>query len=282
MEVRIKKIAVITMARNDEFFLNRWVQYYGKQFGEENLYIYLDGLDQKVPAFAAKTNIKVLPRTKGKIVAADRDRIKRINQEAKQILQKYDLIIGTDADEFLVVEPNCGKNLAEYLSSINIKTTVSGLGIDVGQKLNEEQELNKELPFLLQRSYAYLSSRYTKASVKVKSKNWGAGFHRLTGSNFTIDKNLYLFHFGSVDAKIIESKISDKDKIKTGWTRHLKKRMRVINYVSTKKVRNWNKFLPITRTIQTIFRPIYAWNKPSMLGMRWIVKLPERFKNIGI
>ena len=38
----MKKIAIITMARNDENFLNKWVSYYGKEFGEENLYIFLD------------------------------------------------------------------------------------------------------------------------------------------------------------------------------------------------------------------------------------------------
>lgn len=37
-----KRIAAITMARNDEFFLNRWIKYYGEQIGTENLYIYLD------------------------------------------------------------------------------------------------------------------------------------------------------------------------------------------------------------------------------------------------
>ena len=51
-----KKIAAITMARNDEFFLNRWIKYYGSLLGEENLYIYLDGLDQKNPSKAGKSN----------------------------------------------------------------------------------------------------------------------------------------------------------------------------------------------------------------------------------
>lgn len=45
----MKKIAAITMARNDAFFLKKWVSYYGKELGRENLYIYLDGLDQENP-----------------------------------------------------------------------------------------------------------------------------------------------------------------------------------------------------------------------------------------
>ena len=51
------RIAAVTMARNDEFFLNRWIKYYGGQIGSENLYIYLDGLDQKIPSGHANANI---------------------------------------------------------------------------------------------------------------------------------------------------------------------------------------------------------------------------------
>ena len=39
----MKKIAVITMARNDNFFLERWIKYYGEQIGYEHIYIYLKG-----------------------------------------------------------------------------------------------------------------------------------------------------------------------------------------------------------------------------------------------
>ena len=45
----LKKIAAITMARNDEFFLERWIKYYGDALGKDNLYIYLDGEDQTIP-----------------------------------------------------------------------------------------------------------------------------------------------------------------------------------------------------------------------------------------
>ena len=54
---KTKKIAAITMARDDEFFLNRWIAYYGKQFGTENLYIILDGTDQTTPKNAGNAHI---------------------------------------------------------------------------------------------------------------------------------------------------------------------------------------------------------------------------------
>ena len=53
----MKRICAITMARNDNFFLEKWISYYGKQLGEENLYIFLDGKDQQIPSNAGKANI---------------------------------------------------------------------------------------------------------------------------------------------------------------------------------------------------------------------------------
>ena len=32
-----KKICVLTMLRNDDFYLKKWVEYYGAEFGRENL-----------------------------------------------------------------------------------------------------------------------------------------------------------------------------------------------------------------------------------------------------
>ena len=36
----------MTMVRNDDFFLRKWVDYYASQLGRENLWIYFDGHDQ--------------------------------------------------------------------------------------------------------------------------------------------------------------------------------------------------------------------------------------------
>jgi hypothetical protein len=41
------EIAVISMARNDDMFIQKWITYYGNHFGEHNLFLILDGMDQK-------------------------------------------------------------------------------------------------------------------------------------------------------------------------------------------------------------------------------------------
>lgn len=276
----MKKICAITMARNDDFFLTRWISYYGKELGEENLYIFLDGEDQPIPQNAGKSNVKHEIRVAEHVVAAEKTRLGFLSKVAADLLQRYDVVIGVDADEFLVVDPKLGKSLAQYLNEIDINPSVSGLGMDVGQDLNTEQTLDKALPFLGQREFALLSSRYTKPSVISKPVSWGSGFHRVKGHNYKIDKNLYLFHFGSVDYKMIQDRFLDKDRMATGREGHIKKRAKTIDIITNKKPKIGDKWLSIARVIQTFVRPPYALNKPAMLGWELVVKIPERFKSI--
>lgn len=268
------------MVRNDEFFLRKWIEYYGSQLGQENIFVYLDGDDQPLPQdLLNKANIMPVERIKGNVVKADKGRINFLSSRAAELFKTYDIVIGTDVDEFLVIDPQCGETLVQYLNHIEIKTSVSGLGIDVGQHLNQESEIDIEQPFLSQRRYGFLSSRYTKASVISKPVAWGSGFHRVRKHNFTIDSNLYLFHFGCIDMKRLEARFGDRDRIDNGWGKHLSKRARTIHIVTNTKADVWGKATRRARRIQRCCRHIGAWNKPVMLGIR-VVEIPDRFRNI--
>lgn len=274
-----KRIAAITMARNDEFFLSRWIEYYGKLFGNENLYIILDGLDQVVPKNAGTANITKLPHTDMSRAAGDKYRINLISDRANELLKQYDIVIGCDCDEFLAVDPALNQDLNEYLSNKKINTTLSGLGLDVGQHLKLEKTLDTSKSFLSQRAYALLSTRYTKPVVINRPVRWGSGFHRIKDHNFHIDKNLYLFHFGAVDMDMLIAKAANRG---PDWVNHLKRRGNgTINDVSN-RVAYGEKWLKIARFIQTYLRAPYALNKPNMLGLKRIVKIPERFKQTNI
>ena len=275
----LKKIAAITMARNDDFFLSRWIEYYGKNLGYENLYIYLDGDDQNIPENAGTAHITKLPHTDMSRSTGDKYRIGKMSDLANQLLKTYDIVIGCDCDEFLMVEPNMNQTLSEYLSNKNINTTLSGLGLDVGQHMEYESALDTSKSFLSQREYALLSTRYTKPVVINKPVQWGSGFHSIRGHNFHIDPNLYLLHFGAVDMDMLISKAAARG---ADWVNHLKRRGNgTINAVTKNPPYN-EKWLKIARIIQTIFRPIYALDKPGMLGIKRVVKIPSRFKNSGI
>ena len=276
----MKRICALTMVRNDDFYLKKWTAYYGRELGEENLYIFLDGKDQPIPDWCPKAHITAYDKIKGQVVEAEKGRLALLSQKAAELLESYDLVIGTDADEFLIVDPALGISLAEYLSSKDIKISLSGLGVDVGQNTKEETGIIENEPFLRQRHYARLSTRYSKPSVLAAPVVWGSGFHRIKGHNFHIAKDLYLFHFGYFDLGRIEARFNDKDRKEAGWSRHLAKRSKTIRLVTNKRAGEWNSRVNFARIIQNLVRPPYAWNKPAMFEMVVIVRIPERFQDI--
>ena len=277
----MKRIAALTMARNDDFYLRKWVEYYGAQLGRENLYIFLDGLDQVVGDFCAGTHAQAVEKIGSQVIEAEKGRLRFLSGKAAELLSAgYDLVIGVDADEFIVVDPKLGMSLPEYLSTLRIKDSVSALGLDFGQKIGEEEAIREDEPFLRQRHYAQLGTRYTKPSIIAKPLVWGSGFHRIKGHNFHIAKDLYLFHFGYFDLARIQARYTDKDRMDQGWGEHMHKRSRTIRLVTEKKALDFDRWTKFARRCQTICRPPYAWNKPGMLELKIVVRIPDRFRDL--
>lgn len=279
------KIAAITMARNDLFFLSRWIEYYGRELGKEHLYIMLDGEDQELPYNAEGTNIRKLPHRTLSRAKGDKYRIGLLSDLAKKLFaQGYDRVIGTDADEFVIVDPKLGISLKEYLSETPAVSSLSALGLDLGQRRQEEPEsLDPSQSLLAQRRYAVLSSRYTKASILAKPLRWGSGFHRIKGHNFHIAPDLYLVHTGYCDLEIIAKRAGDTARIDAGWEAHLGRRAGTVALTTHTDPIDGDQIFGRARRLQTLFRPIFALNKPMMPNFKpKVVRIPERFTEIVI
>ncbi len=277
----MKRIAALTMVRNDDFYLRKWVEYYGRELGKENLWIYFDGTDQDIAPFCEGTNAFLHEKIGNQVVAAEKGRLRFLSERAASLLEQgYDLVIGVDADEFIVVDPKREISLREYLSAQKIGVSLSALGLDFGQKLGEEGDITENEPFLKQRHYAQIGTRYTKPSIVAKPCIWGSGFHRIKGHNFHIAKDLYLMHFGYFDKRRLEERFSDKDRLSQGWGKHMAKRARTIRYATELPARDFDRWTKFARICQSIVRPPYAWNKPAMFELRIVVRIPERFDNI--
>lgn len=276
-----KRICALTMVRNDDFNLRKWVEYYGRELGKENLYIFFDGTDQMIPDFCEGCNAHLRQRNPGMVVKSEKIRLTFLSEKAAELMKEgYDIVIGTDADEYLVVDPAINTGLADYLSSLNIRHSVSGLGIDIGQNLNNEGVISGDIPYFEQRRYGYLCSRYTKPSVISSPVMWGSGFHRIKGHNFHIDPNLFLFHTGSIDLKMIEDRMKDNDLLSTGRLKHIQKRAKTIFVVSKARIREWDKTVKVVRWVQQHIRPINSWNKPWNPITKVVVRIPDRFLGI--
>ena len=277
----MKKIAAITMVRNDDFYLRKWVEYYGRELGAGNLYIFFDGTDQEIPSFCEGTHTEKLPKIGTDVVSNDKGRVQVMSRKAAELFALgYQLVIGTDADEYIAVDPGLGVSLAAWLSEQPVKGTLSPLGLDLGQKLGEETAIDPEKPFLSQRHYAVLGTRYTKASILAAPLEWGSGFHRVKSHNFHIAKDLYLFHAGYFDMDRIQARFADASRLEQGWERHLRKRSRTVRQVSGLPARAFDTWTRIARVLQAVFRPPYAWNKPGMLGLKIVVRIPDRFQTV--
>ncbi len=275
-----KKIGIVSMVRNDRFFIPKWIDYYGAQLGNENLYLILDGHDQAFPEGHETINVIRIPRQKLSRTSGDRNRINVISYFVKALFLRYDLIIAHDIDEILVVDPNQHLTLADYLQRPVRYTSLSALGLDVGQHLDLEQPIDPARPFLEQRSFAHVSARYTKAVVATRPLTWGSGFHRVRFKNFHIDPNLFLFHFGMVDYEISKRKMEDQSLLNAGWQGHLDRRYELFDLITKKTPVDGDTFFKQARRRQSIFRPLFALNKPGMLNEKPVISIPERFRNI--
>ena len=275
----MKKIAALTMVRNDDFYLRKWVEYYGAQLGRENLYIFFDGTDQTIAPFCEGTRAELHEKIGSQVVAAEKGRLKFLSEQAASLLESgYDLVIGVDADEIVAVDPKLGLSLPEYLSRQKIGVSLSALGLDFGQRLGEEGDITEDRPFLEQRHYAQIGTRYTKPSIVAKPCIWGSGFHRIKGHNFRIAKDLYLLHFGYFDMKRLQDRFSDADRLSQGWGAHMQKRARTIRYATDLRARDFDRWTRFARVCQTLCRPPYALNKPAMFELKIVVRIPERFR----
>ena len=278
-----RRIAAITMARNDDFFLNRWVRYYGEALGYEHLYIYLDGLEQAIPTRAIPEQVKCWEHRTLSRAQGDKYRIGLLSSLAQQLFAKgYDLVIGCDADEFLIVDPQREMGLVEYLSRQNLPSCASALGLDLGQCIGEEETLDSTRSILAQRHYAVLSSRYTKAVILARPLQWGSGFHRVKGHNYHILPDLYLVHTGYCDLKRLQLRTQDTQRTDASWEAHLKRRAKTIYYTTHRKAISADKILSRARRWQMLYRPLYALNKPKMPCPPRVVRLPSRFSQIEI
>jgi hypothetical protein len=273
------KIAIISMVRNDDMFIQKWISYYGKHFGENNLFLILDGMDQIKPK-NHNINCLQVPHKKLSRSQGDKNRVQIVSSLAKSLFKRYQRIIACDIDEFLVLDPNVKSTLSDYLLEKTNHTSLSALGIDVAQNIDEEEAIDLNKPFLSQRSFGVIASRYTKPVVACKPLDWGSGYHRVKWRNYNIDQNLFLFHFGMIDYKRSTGKTEDSSRINEGWTNHLERRFKIFEDIRLNKVVSGDAAIKSTRTKLQWIRTPYAWNKPRQSKPEVVIEIPNRFKSI--
>jgi hypothetical protein len=285
------KVACITTVHNDRIFLTKWIEYYGSNFGRKSLFVILDGLDQTIPDGCAGVNFLHLRRRNWaaevrnmsmRRVVMEHNRSRAISDLARTLWQyDYEAVIATDVDEYLIADPAHHVNLDAFIQSQEPRhATLSGLGLDVVQRLGVETAIDPTQSFLQQRRVAVVSNAYTKPVLAFRPVTWGSGLHRVKGRNFHISPDLFLVHLGMIDYETAMGRANDPKLLSAGWGPHMQRREKLFREVEAATPIDGDPIFAWARQRMTWRRRIFAWNKPAKLPGPPIIVIPDRLRNV--
>lgn len=190
-------IAMVTMVRDDDFFLERWIKYYGDMFGKGSLYVINHGDQESVRDIASGCNL--FPVTEG-----DRLKFTMLCWRTKNGLLKalrswYDVVIVCDVDEFIVVDPDTGYDLRGWLEANPKKTVRTPLGMELIHYPEKEPDSIMEGPILGPRRFATVNLWYAKPCIVSRDIHLSRGGHYCTYKKLDMPDPLYLFHLKYCD-----------------------------------------------------------------------------------
>jgi hypothetical protein len=196
------KIAVITMVFNERVFLPIWVNHYGPKLGYENLFVIDDGSDDGSTSEDSRI-INLIKKNRTPL--DEEDRAKLLSCFHSELLDYYDLVIYTDVDEIIVVDPILGLSLNEYLSADNYEYK-NVIGLNVIHRIEKEAQIDFDKPLFEQRKFIRFNLGYCKPLISKIPINWAAGFH-WSQHKPQYDINLFLFHLRAMDHTVAKERL---------------------------------------------------------------------------
>lgn len=193
---RRPRVAAITMVRDEAIMLPRWVRYYGDQLGHDNLTV-IDHASTDGSTSGLDCRVVPAPDLTGR--PFERARMRIVSRMARELLQRYDAVIFTDCDEFLIADPDRYDGLRDYVRANPQLPVTGGMGFNVVHRVGEEGPLRADLPMLGQRRYGMFVSRLCKPSLKRVEAPWRMASHGIKAA-YQPDPALLLAHFKYADA----------------------------------------------------------------------------------
>lgn len=195
-EGRPPQVVVLTMVRDESDMLPRWIDYYGGQVGMQNLIVLddnsVDGSTDDLPCTRYR-----LPPEPWKARWA-KMRVRLVNAMARGLLVCNDVVIFTDADEFLVPDPAKYTGLLDYLSQRPETPVIAPLAFEVMHNSRVEPPFSPEVPLLAQRRFVKFSPGMCKPLIKREPVAWEPAFHAIHAP-FEVDPDLFMLHLKYYD-----------------------------------------------------------------------------------
>jgi len=188
--------AVVTMVRDDHFFLKAWLRYYGALFGRENLYVINHGRGAGVAELAEGCNIIGLPGDPHKNF--DMKRWRLLNGIVGGLKSYYKHVIVGDVDELLVIDPEKGRTLVEFLDVRRADQVLAPLGLELIHRIDLEPDPIRDR-ILGPRRHVRIAPHYSKPCVISTGTKIARGGHFAQYPKLNTPEALYLFHLKFCD-----------------------------------------------------------------------------------
>lgn len=183
--------AAITMVRDDLFFLRAWLRHYGTMLGRENCYIVNHGRGDAVAAEAAGANVIGIPGEHHKNF--DMKRWRLLNGLVGGLKSYYDHVIVGDVDELVVLDPDAGMGLLDWLKTVPADRVLTPLGLEVVHRIDREPDAITD-HILGPRRHVRIAPHYSKPCVISTGTKIARGGHFTQYDKLHTPEHLYLFH----------------------------------------------------------------------------------------
>lgn len=188
--------AAVTMVRDDAFFLEAWVRYYGGLFGRENCYVVNHGRGVDMARIAEGCNIVGIPGDPHPNF--DMKRWRLLNGLVAGLRSYYRQVIVGDVDELVVLDPAEGRSLLDWLADQPLRRVLTPLGLEVIHRVDLETEpIGTQI--LGPRRHVRLAPHYSKPCVISLGTKIARGGHFTQASKLFAPDPLYLFHLKFCD-----------------------------------------------------------------------------------
>ena len=206
---KLPRVAAVTMVRNEGRMLQKWVDHYGGQLGNDHLVVIDDNSDDG-STDRVDCKVKRIRPITGEFEPA---RMRIVSEVARKLLRRHDAVVFADADEFIVPDPERYAGLLDFVAAHRDVPAVGVMCLNVVHHLAAEGPLDYERPFLDQRQVATFVPLFCKPAVKFVKNSWAAGSHGLAGATFQVSPELYMFHMKFADRGHLERTAAERHRL---------------------------------------------------------------------
>lgn len=217
-----KPAGAVTMVYQDYYFLQRWVDYYGRQFGREHLYVLSHGGDPEHDRICEGANVIHLPRDPT-MWRMDRRRWNFISKFSAGMLRYYNWFIVGDVDEVVIVDPAVAPDLVTYLglyTHAKIKPkSLSPFAVELVHNPEVEPEpLADDATILSRRRVFRANANYAKPCVLRSETGFTIGGHANSHQPRVLDPHLYLIHLRFFDHDMVTERLKGRKDLRATMT----------------------------------------------------------------